>query len=131
MRNARTNVKTTLVATLLVGLAAIVFVPSASAGQNIATEIEVLDGGTVTGGDFLAYGLLHSDKAKCIRDRKMLMSVDPGTGFQRRDDGVSSNGGAWSLIVEDDDATGIRVKVKRRRLPDGAVCTADSADVAF
>ena len=122
--------KTTAAATMLVALAATVFVPSASAREKFDTEIQVLDAFTF-GVDFYIYGVLDSDKTKCVRDREMVVLVDTGTETQPRDGGRSSNSGAWALIAEDDDASGISVTVKRERLRNGNVCKKASVDVPF
>ncbi len=121
--------KTIIGATVLAVLTAIA-VPGASARESFQTEIEVLDGQTV-GIDFLIYGHLTSDKAKCQRNRKMQMLVDPGGGYEVRDTGRSSNSGAWALLGADDDATGIRAKVLRAKLGNGDVCQGETVDVPF
>ncbi len=101
---------------------------SAAAAERFETEIVVVDGSGGPEG-FVVFGVLFSDKEKCVANRQMSLVAAPnaaprGTTDLVYDTDRSSGHGAWAFYAQGkapSDTTPV-VVVNKKVLSNGTVC---------
>lgn len=81
--------------------AALLVPASSTARQVYVTGLTGVQSTPLDGNRVLWSGAVESEKAKCVRNRRLEASINEGSGFVVHDTGLSTRRGGWGLIVDD------------------------------